>query len=81
MEIKGIQSLKVPFEVRSKKINYEDHYPIMISDLCEAASGIVFDSSPVFEPQKLKEIVRKTFYEDFIFLEYLFRPENILAGL
>ena len=80
VEIEGIKSLKVPFEVRSKKINYEDHYPIMISDLCEAASGIVFDSSPVFEPQKLKEIVRKTFYEDFIFFEYLFRPENLLAA-
>ena len=80
VEIDGIKSLKVPFEVRSKKINYEEHYPSMISDLCEAASGIVFDTSPVFEPQKLKEIVRKTFYEDFIFFEYLFRPENLISA-
>ena len=80
VEIDGIISLKVSFEVRSKKIDYEEHYPIMISELCEAASGIVFDSSPVFEPQKLKEIVNKTFYEDFIFFEYLFRPENLLTS-
>lgn len=80
VEINKIKSLKIPFEVRSKKINYDEHYPIMISDLCEAASGIVFDTSPVFEPQKLKEIVRKTFYEDFIFFEYLFRPENLISA-
>ena len=52
----------------------------MISDLCEAASGIVFDTSPVFEPQKLKNMIRKTFYEDFIFFEYLFRPENLISA-
>jgi hypothetical protein len=76
--VNDIGSTKVPFEVRSKKIDYEDHYPIMISELFEAASGILFDKSPIFEPQKLEEIVRKTFYEDFIFLEYLFRPENLI---
>ena len=76
--VNGIESLKIPFEVHSRKIDYVNHYPAMLSDLFEAASGIVFDSSPVFEPQKLKEIVRETFYEDFIFLEYLFRPENLL---
>lgn len=76
--VNDIKSTKVPFEVRSRKIDYEDHYPIMISDLFEAASGIVFDTSPIFEPQKLEEIVRKTFYEDFIFLEYFFRPENLI---
>lgn len=80
VEIGGFKSERIPFEVRSKKIDYEIHYPAMISDLCEAASGIVFKSSPVFEPQKLKEIVRKTFYEDFIFFEYLFRPENLITA-
>lgn len=78
VKVNDLESLKIPFEVRSRKIDYVDHYPAMISDLFEAASGLVFDSSPVFEPQKLKDIVRETFYEDFIFLEYLFRPENLL---
>ena len=31
--VNDIESTKVPFEVRSRKIDYEDHYPIMISDL------------------------------------------------
>ncbi|MGP8190237.1 MAG: DUF2357 domain-containing protein [Methanobacterium sp.] len=79
VEVNEIKSSKIPFEVRPRKINL-DHYSAMISDLCETASGIVFDSSPVFERQKLKEIVRKTFYEDFIFFEYLFRPENLLTA-
>ena len=79
VEVNGIRSLKIPFEVRPRKIDL-DHYSAMISDLCETASGIVFESSTVFEHQKLKEIVRKTFYEDFIFLEYLFRPENLLTA-
>lgn len=78
VNVNDLESLQIPFEVRSRKIDYKDHYPAMISDLFEAASGMVFDSSPVFERQELKEIVRKTFYEDFIFLEYLFRPENLL---
>lgn len=78
VKVNDVESRKIPFEVRSRKIDYEDHYPIMISDLFEAASGILFDTSPIFEPQKLEEIVRKTFYEDFIFLEYLFRPENLI---
>ena len=76
--VNDLESLQVPFEVRSRKINKVNQYPQMISDLFEAASGLVFDSSPVFEIQKLKEIVRETFYEDFIFLEYLFRPENLI---
>lgn len=77
--LNDVESIKIPFEVRPRKINL-DHYSAMISDLCETASGIVFDSAPVFEHQKLKEIVRKTFYEDYIFLEYLFRPENLISA-
>lgn len=79
VEFNGIKSIKVPFDVRPRKMN-SDHYAAMISDLCETASGIVFDSSPVFEHHKLSELVRKTFYEDFIFLEYLFRPENLISA-
>lgn len=79
VEVNGNRSVKIPFEVRPRKLDIE-HYAAMISDLCETASGIVFDPSPVFEPQKIKEIVRKTFYEDFIFFEYLFRTENLLTA-
>lgn len=79
VELNNIKSLKIPFEVRPRKLN-PIHYGAMISDLCETSSGIVFDSSPVFEHHKIKNIVRKTFYEDFIFFEYLFRPENLITA-
>ena len=37
--VNDIESTKVPFEVRSRKIDYEDHYPIMISDLLKLLQG------------------------------------------
>lgn len=71
-------SLKCPFEVRSKKIDYINHYSSMISDLSQAASSIIlYDKSPVHSLLNFEERVKKSFYEDFMFLEYIFRPENL----
>lgn len=79
IELNGSEPIKIPFFVHPKKLNF-DHYSAMISYLCQTASGIVFDSAPVFESQELKDINRETFYEDFIFFEYLFRPENLISS-
>ncbi|KAF5053243.1 hypothetical protein DSECCO2_400380 [anaerobic digester metagenome] len=81
VQIEDIKSLKVPFEVRSRKMDYEDHYTAMIADLCEAASSLIFEEkSPFSIDLDFKKSVRRSFYEDFMFLEYLFRPENLLTS-
>ena len=67
-----------PFEVRSKKIGYQDQYPAMIADLSEAASSLIYEKeSPLYQDFDFDEEERTTNYEDFMFLEYLFRPEEL----
>jgi predicted component of viral defense system (DUF524 family) len=81
VEVDGLKSVKIPFEVRSKKMNYENHYPSMIADLAKAASGLIFyEKSPTFKYINFQQRVKKSFYEDFMFLEYIFRPENLLSS-
>lgn len=77
VEINGIRSKPVPIEVRSKKIKYYEQYPQMIADLSEVASGLIYEmDSPLYQDLEFDSSKRKTLYEDFMFLEYLFRPEN-----
>ncbi|BDZ68776.1 DUF2357 domain-containing protein [Methanobacterium ferruginis] len=81
VDIDGLRSIKIPFEVRSKKMNYEKHYPAMIADLAKAASGLIFyEKSHTFKYINFQQRVNKSFYEDFMFLEYIFRPENLLSA-
>ena len=41
---------KLPIEVRSRKIDYNNHYPLMIGDLSKYASGIIFElASPSYQ--------------------------------
>ncbi|MDP1553285.1 MAG: DUF2357 domain-containing protein [Methanobacteriaceae archaeon] len=78
VEIDGKISLKCPFEVRSRKIDYINHYSAMIGDLAQAASSMILnEKSPLHRPLEFQERVKKSFYEDFMFLEYIFRPENL----
>jgi len=78
VEVDGKRSNSIPFEVRSKKINYYEQYIKMLSDLSKAMSGLLFQqNSPVFEKHYFGNKLRKTLYEDYIFLEYLFLDENL----
>ncbi len=78
VEINGKNSDLVPFEIRSRKINYHDQYIEMLSDLSKAMSGILFQqNSPLFERHYFEDKLRNTFYEDYIFLEYLFLEDNL----
>ncbi len=78
----GKRSKPHPFEVRSKKIGYEDQYPSMIGDLSKAASGLIFEfSSPLYQWYDFGDKSRDTLYQDFMFLEYLFRPNNLPHAL
>ena len=50
----------------------------MIGDLSNAASGILFEiDSPLHQDFYFSKQLKETFYEDFMFLEYLFLPENL----
>ena len=77
VEIRDMRSKPVNIEVRSKKINYYKQYPQMIADLSEVASGLIYElDSPLYQSLEFDPSKRITLYEDFMFLEYLFRPEN-----
>lgn len=69
---------KIPIEVRSKKMDYIYQYPTMIGYLSEIASGLIFGlKSPVYQKFELNSKKSRTKYEDFMLLEYIFRPENL----
>ena len=74
----NINSIKIPIEVRSKKIDYFNQYSAMIADLSQHALSLIFEvNSPLYQEFELDSSDKKTYYEDFMFLEYLFRDENL----
>ena len=74
----GINSIKIPIEVRSKKIDYFNQYSAMIADLSQHALSLIFEvNSPLYQEFELDYKQKETYYEDFMFLEYLFRQENL----
>lgn len=76
----GYLSNKIPIEVRSKKIDYFNQYSAMIAELSQYALGIIFETnSPLYQEFEIDYKNKTTYYEDFMFLEYLFRPENLLS--
>lgn len=78
VKINGQSSVKFPFEVRSKKMGYQDQYPAMIGDLSEACSGLMLDrKSPLYQELQFSDASRSIHYEDYMFLEYVFRPDRL----
>ena len=70
----NINSIKIPIEVRSKKIDYFNQYSAMIADLSQHALSLIFEvKSPLYQEFELDLRQKETYYEDFMFLEYLFR--------
>ena len=76
---KGNKTLfSLPIEIRSRKMDYEKHYPKMISDLSQYALGLIYEpKSPLFIPFETVNELRNNKYELFMYLEFLFRPENL----
>lgn len=73
-----VGSIKIPIEVRSKKIDYFNQYSAMIADLSQHALSLIFEvNSPLYQEFELDYRKKETYYEDFMFLEYLFRQENL----
>ena len=74
----NINSIKIPIEVRSKKIDYFSQYSAMIADLSQHALNLIFEvNSPLYQEFELDYRKKETYYEDFMFLEYLFRQDNL----
>ena len=74
----GINSNKIPIEVRSKKIDYFNQYSAMIADLSQHSLSLIFEvNSPLYQEFELDYRKKETYYEDFMFLEYLFREDNL----
>ncbi len=74
----NINSNKIPIEVRSKKIDYFNQYSSMIADLSQQALSLIFEvNSPLYQEFELDLRPKETLYEDFMFLEYLFRQDNL----
>lgn len=73
-----VNSIKIPIEVRSKKIDYFNQYSAMIADLSQHALSLIFEvNSPLYQEFELDYRQKETYYEDFMFLEYLFREDNL----
>ena len=73
-----INSIKIPIEVRSKKIDYFNQYSSMIADLSQQSLSLIFEvNSPLYQEIELDSRRKETYYEDFMFLEYLFREDNL----
>ena len=76
----GTNSIKIPIEVRSKKMDYFSQYSAMIADLSQHSLSLIFEvNSPLYQEFELDYRQKETYYEDFMFLEYLFREENLPA--
>ena len=74
----GVNSNKIPIEVRSKKIDYFSQYSAMIADLSQHSLSLIFEvNSPLYQEFELDYRHKETYYEDFMFLEHLFRHENL----
>ena len=69
---------KIPFEVRSRKIDYASEYAAMIGDLSKYSQQLIYESrSPLFQAFEINELDEKIGYEEFMLLEYLFKDENL----
>ena len=69
---------KIPFEVRSRKLDYITQYATMIGDLSKYSQDLIYESkSPLFQSFELDDVSEKSIYEKFMLLEYLFKDENL----
>lgn len=73
-------SMPIPIEVRSKKLGYIDQFSKMIADLSQNSLGILFEfNSPLYQEFEISNSYKSSCYEYFMFLEFLFREENLPA--
>lgn len=74
----GIKIFNLMFEVRTKKLDYDNEYSQMIADLSEYSSGLLFNvNASLYQSHILSNDPQSTLYEYYMLLEYLFRPQNL----
>lgn len=71
-------NFKMPIEIKSKKINYNNDYRNMVGDLSEFTSGLLFNiNAPLYQSYEKTTITRETEYETFLLIEYIFKDKNL----
>jgi len=79
--IDGEECIPIPIEVRSKKLGYADEYVSMMGDLSQDCSALIYSlKSPVHQFFQFSDLQRKTHFEDYLFLEHLFKDQNLPAA-
>lgn len=75
----GIE-VRIPFEVRSKKIDYLWDYPIMLADISEFSASLLMGiNSPLYGEFGLGEVRNDTLYEDFMLLDHIFGRRDLIG--
>ena len=65
--------VKIPFEVRSRKLGYLTDYPLMLSDIAEFSTTLLMNArSPLHTHYDVSDLYVSMAYEDFLVLDYLF---------
>ena len=73
--------ISIPFEVRSKKIDYLKDYPLMLEDISRFSIALLMSTtSPLHEMFTVGQITNDTFYEDFMLLDYIFRTRDLIGS-
>ncbi len=77
----GGKRLSVPFEVRSKKIDYLKDYPLMLRDISEFSTSLLLEvSSPLHGEYGLGDSRNDSLYEDFMLLDYVFNKMDLCGA-
>ena len=77
----GGKKLSVPFEVRSKKIDYLRDYPLMLRDISEFSTSLLLEvSSPLHGEYGLGDSRNDSLYEDFMLLDYVFEKMDLCGA-
>lgn len=72
--------VKIPFEVRSKKIDYLKDYPIMLEDIAEFSISLALGiNSPLYRTYDLSDKTSDTAYERFLILDYIYSKKNLVG--
>lgn len=73
--------ISIPFEVRSKKIDYLKDYPLMLEDISKFSISLIMStSSPLHERFTLGQVKNDTSYEDFMLLDYIFKNKDLIGS-
>lgn len=76
----GEREICIPFEIRSKKISYLKDYPVMMEEISEFYTSVIFQSdSPVFSYYELDHRRKSSYYEDFMLLDHMFSKMDLVG--